>query len=115
MIVGQLDIHGLGTVEPEHDAPVGAHADAPLAGPVAAQPVKPVPRQVEVAGPFGDLDRMRRMRGTRSGGSPRARSRSKSARRPLCANLIAEIVSRSGTFHSAATSPGARQPAASPP
>ena len=52
------------------------------------------------------------MRGTRSGGSPRARSRSKSARRPLCANLTAVIVSRSGTFHSAAKSPGACQPAA---
>ena len=50
------------------------------------------------------------MRGTRFGGSPRARSRSKSARRPLCANLIAAIVSRSGTFHSATKPPDARQP-----
>ena len=52
------------------------------------------------------------MRGTRFGGSPRARFRSKSARRPLCANLIVAIVSRSGTFYSAAKSPDARQPTA---
>ena len=49
---------------------------------------------------------------TRFGGSPRARSRSKSARRPLCANLIEMIVSRGGTFYCAARSPGASQPAA---
>ena len=56
MIVGQLDVHGLGAIEPEHDAPVGAHADAPLAGPVAAQRVQPIPRQVEVARPLRDVD-----------------------------------------------------------
>ena len=50
------------------------------------------------------------MHGTRFGGSPRARSRSKSARRPLCANLISAIVSRSGTFYSAAKPTDARQP-----
>ena len=34
----------------------GAHANAPPAGPVAAQRVHPVPRQVEVAGLLGDLE-----------------------------------------------------------
>ena len=57
MIIGQLDIHGLGAVEPEHDAPVGAHANAPLARPVAAQRVQPVPRQVEIAGSLADIGR----------------------------------------------------------
>ena len=52
------------------------------------------------------------MRGTRFGGSPRARFRSKSARSPLCANLVVTIVSRSGTFYSAAKYPDARQPTA---
>ena len=47
---------------------------------------------------------MRRMRGTRFIGSARTRSRSKSARRPLCANLIAVIVSCSGTIDGATTS-----------
>ena len=56
MVVGQLNVHRLSAVEPEHDAPVSAHADAPLAGPIAAQRVQPVPRQVEVAGSLGALE-----------------------------------------------------------
>ena len=56
MKIGQIDVSGLGTIEPEYDAPVGAHADAPLAEPIAAQRMQPVPRQVKVAGPLGDLE-----------------------------------------------------------
>jgi len=46
----------LAAIEPEHDAPVGAHTDAPLVCAVAAQRVQPIPRQIEIAGPLGDLE-----------------------------------------------------------
>ena len=52
---------------------------------------------------------------TRFGGSPRARSRSENARRPLSAHLLAAFVSCCVTFWSAAKSPGVRQPAACGP
>lgn len=58
-VIGQIDFHGFSPVEPEYDTPVGAHANAPRAGSVAAQPVhpvQPVPRRGRGAGPLGDLE-----------------------------------------------------------
>ena len=112
MVAGQLDVHGLGAVEPEHDAPVGAHADAPPTGPIAAQRVQPIPRQVKIAGPVGDLEVGQDAADTRHEvrrQPPRAIPLEE-RRRPLCANLTAAIVSRSGTFYSAAKPTDARQP-----
>lgn len=48
MIVNQIDVAGISTVEPKYDAPVGRDADRPIASKFALQRMQPEARKVHV-------------------------------------------------------------------
>jgi hypothetical protein len=87
MVVDQIDIEGVATLESKNDPPIGANGDRPIASEVALQLMQPEGRQPQ------RLDGFRRVEHGQDlldladvlGANALALSSSKSCRSPLCA------------------------------